>query len=254
MVASLAAQNGQQVLEIGPGRGALTDALLAQQMRRKFSLCAVELDRDLAQYLRQKYAHQPLRIIQADILSLDLTQISPPDRPSESRPWRIIGNLPYNISTPLLFHLLRQLPQIHDMLFMFQRELGLRLAAATGSRHYGRLSVSAGLRLRSEILFDVPPEAFDPPPKVRSAVLRLQPQPPPIPLRCETTFHALVKAAFSQRRKTLRNALRAAPQLGLSDAQFRAAEINPELRAEALSVTQYVALANAVKGVGIPEG
>ena len=238
MLAAFAPLAGQRILEIGPGLGALTDALVAHPARSDFSLSAVEFDRDLVRRLRARYSLEQIQIIHADILNFDLAEIVDDSRTK----LRIIGNLPYNISTPLIFHLLAQVAEIDDMMFMLQREVALRLAAAPASKNYGRLSVMASLHLDCEMLFDVPPQAFSPPPKVMSTVLRLTPKKNPLRVGNRQVFNAVVAAAFSQRRKTLRNAL---SQLAQSE-HFITAGISSNLRAEALSVQDYIALADVL--------
>ncbi len=229
------------ILEIGPGLGALTDALVASAPAGKAArIVAVELDRDLARRLQQRYSPQQVKVIRADILGFDLRDALPADDPAARL--RLIGNLPYNISTPLIFRLLAQTAHIRDMLFMLQREVALRLAAGPGGKNYGRLSVMIALALACEPLFDVPPQAFDPPPKVHSTVLRLTPKSPPLTPRDRRVFNAVVAAAFCQRRKTLRNSLAALAH----GEHFARAAIDPGLRAEALSPEQYIALANTL--------
>ncbi|RMD78965.1 MAG: 16S rRNA (adenine(1518)-N(6)/adenine(1519)-N(6))-dimethyltransferase RsmA, partial [Gammaproteobacteria bacterium] len=226
-------------LEIGPGEGALTRPLLERVGR----LDAVELDRDLAARLEAELGADPrLRVLQGDALRLDLAALAGP-----GGRLRVIGNLPYNVSTPLLFHLLAQREHVADMLFMLQREVVDRLAAAPGSRTYGRLSVMAQLACRVEPLFRVPPGAFRPPPRVASRMVRLVPHPrPPVAVGDEAAFARVVSAAFGQRRKRLGNALR-----GLLDAEaIRAAGVDPGARAEALDLAAFAALARAVAARG----
>ena len=206
------------------------------------AVTVVELDRDLAQRLRRRYSPGRVRVVRADILGFDLGGVVAAEAESCGARLRLIGNLPYNISTPLIFRLLEQVEHIQDMLFMLQREVALRLCAVPGNKNYGRLSVMAGLQLDCEPLFDVPPQAFDPPPKVNSTALRLTPKKRPLMPRDRQLFEALVATAFSQRRKTLRNSLAALAQTD----HFTHANIDPTLRAEALSVAQYVALADVI--------
>jgi 16S rRNA (adenine1518-N6/adenine1519-N6)-dimethyltransferase len=219
------------LLEIGPGLGALTEHLLATMDQ----VTVVELDRDLAARLSQRFCSSRLKVHQMDVLRCDIKTLEWPC-PGESI--RVVGNLPYNISTPLVFHLLSQLPVIESMIFMMQKEVGNRLTAGPGSKSYGRLSIMTSLQLETEILFDVPPESFSPPPKVDSCVLRLSPK-----LGADTGINrelleTLVTAAFSQRRKTLRNNLAHL----VDQTQFDSAGIDPSLRAEALSVEAYLQL------------
>jgi 16S rRNA (adenine1518-N6/adenine1519-N6)-dimethyltransferase len=218
------------VVEIGPGQGAITDALA----RRAGHLHAVELDRDLAARLRARYADSPnVTVHEADALKFDFGALG--------ERIRIVGNLPYNISTPLLFHLLDFREHIVDMHFMLQKEVVDRMAASPGSKAYGRLGIMLGCYLSVEALFDVPPEAFDPPPEVNSAVVRLDPLPPgTFEIDNEAALSALVAKAFMQRRKTLRNALRDA----VTADDFDALGIDPGLRPEQLPIADYVRLGN----------
>jgi len=240
LVSAFAPAPGQRIVEIGPGRGALTDALV----EKAAPITVVELDRDLAQRLQQRYPPHRIRVVQADILGFHLSDATPTDGDDGAPParLRLIGNLPYNISTPLLFRLLEQVEWIQDMLFMLQKEVAQRLCAGPGGRNYGRLSVMAAMQIHCAPLFDVPPQAFEPPPKVDSTVLRLVPRKHPLQARSRRMFNAVVAAAFAQRRKTLRNALAALA----GREHFIRAGVDPSLRAEALSVEQYIALADAV--------
>lgn len=231
IAAAIAPQPGDTLVEIGPGEGALTAALLARLPR----MHAVELDRDLVPRLRARFG-DALDVHQADALRFDFAALAPPEG------LRVAGNLPYNISTPLIFHLLVSAACIRDMTFLLQLEVVERLAAAPGSKRYGRLSVMVQYRCRVDALFRVGPGAFRPPPKVDSAVVRLQPHAElPHPARDEALLARLVAQAFSQRRKTLGRALK-----GLLDAQdIAAAGVDPGRRAETLSVAEFVALADA---------
>ena len=219
------------LLEIGPGLGALTGPL----MERFNRLTVVEIDRDLAKRLRQRFIDQPdFKLIEQDALQLELDQIS-------DRQFTIIGNLPYNISTPLLFHLFSQKQQIESMLFMLQKEVVQRMAAQPGSKRYGRLSVMTQYHCEVEELLIIEPESFDPPPKVDSQMVRLRPKPPtsldPV---IEKRLATVVTAAFAQRRKTLRNTL----SLHCTAEMIEAAGCDPKARAETLSLDQFIALAN----------
>jgi 16S rRNA (adenine1518-N6/adenine1519-N6)-dimethyltransferase len=236
-------QPGETLVEIGPGPGALTRPLL----ERCTTLHVVELDRDLAAHLRADSDHwlparstSPAQLVvhEADALKFDFCSLAP-----AGGTLRIIGNLPYNISTPLLFHLLEQRHCIGDMLFMLQKEVVDRMAAAPGGKDYGRLSVMIQWQLRVEKLFDVRPGAFTPPPKVDSSVVRLVPHAtPPIQVRDADAFAQLVRAAFAQRRKTLRNNLK-----GLMTAEsLEALGIDPQRRAETLTLVEFAAIANAL--------
>jgi len=223
------------VLEIGPGEGALTAPLLARLER----LHVVELDRDLAAALPGRVPHpERLAVHAGDALEVDLARFAP-----APGALRVVGNLPYNISTPLIFHLLDQLRWLRDMHFLLQKEVVERLAAAPGTGDYGRLSVMVQYHCRVEKLFTVGPGAFRPPPRVDSAFVRLVPHRPlPWPAADEAGFAELVRRAFTQRRKTLRRSLR-----GLAGpTHFAAAGIDPERRPETLTVAEFVALADAL--------
>ena len=221
------------IVEIGPGRGAITEPLA----RNAGHLHLVELDRDLVTQLRAKYdARDNVTVHEADALRFDFGV--PGDR------LRIVGNLPYNISTPLLFHLLRYRERIVDMHFMLQKEVVARMAAQPGSKNSGRLGIMLGCHLHVESLFDVPPSAFDPPPDVNSAVVRLDPLPPgTFGVEDEAGLSSLVATAFMQRRKTLRNALRSEADTD----DLEAVGIDPGLRPEQVSIDQYVALSNYLR-------
>jgi len=224
---------GEPLLEIGPGRGALTLPLL----RRCGRLIAVEIDRDLVPLLqRQAAGIGELEIVNADILRFDLASLHPQDG------LRLVGNLPYNISTPLMFHLLEAAHLIRDMHFMVQKEVALRAVAGPGNGNYGRLSVMLQYRCRCDYLFDVPPASFTPPPKVDSAVIRLRPYPQPQhEIGDYTVFSGLVQAAFGQRRKTLSNSLKAI----LDREAISACGIDPGLRAENLEIAEFACLSRA---------
>ncbi|WP_297527726.1 16S rRNA (adenine(1518)-N(6)/adenine(1519)-N(6))-dimethyltransferase RsmA [Thiohalobacter sp.] len=232
IVAAIDPQPGDHLVEIGPGQGALTFPLL----ERAGELDVIELDRDLAAWLRaQDTGGRPLRVHEQDALKTAFCALAEP-------PLRVVGNLPYNISTPLLFHLIGQSHCIRDMHFMLQKEVVTRMAAAPGSGDYGRLSVMVQWHCRVEPLFLVRPGAFNPPPKVDSAVVRLVPHArPPVELADPALFEQVVKAAFAQRRKTLRNSLRGLVETGA----FEEAGIDPGARAETLSLAQFATLANA---------
>ena len=227
--------DGGHILEIGPGRGALTAALLPRADR----LTAVELDRELAARLAKNFTDPKLTIICRDILKFNLRDCN---RAHPTEKLRIVGNLPYQITTPLIFHLLAQLEHIVDMHFMVQREVARRLCAYAGDTNYGRLSAMTALALNIEFLFDVSPAAFNPRPKVHSTVLRLTPKQNPLRVRDSAQLEKIVRAAFQQRRKTLRNAL-----AGLVAAhQFDRAGVDPNLRPQQLTPQHYIALADAV--------
>ncbi len=224
----------EHLVEIGPGRGAITRGLL----QAAGTLDAVELDRDLVQLLEREPAGLgELRIHSADALRFDFCALR-----RDERRLRVVGNLPYNISTPLLFHLLEQADCIQDMHFLLQREVVERMAAAPGSRTYGRLSVMLQARCRVESLFTIGPGAFRPAPKVESAFVRLIPSADAMARIDDAAwFKQLVTHAFSQRRKTLRNSLREL----VTPERLQSAGIDPSLRAERLSVDDFVRLANA---------
>ncbi len=224
-------QPGQTVVEIGPGLGALTAPLLS----RISPLDVVELDRDVIPHLQAACENHPgLRITQGDALNIDYRRFAPPGGKI-----RLIGNLPYNISTPLLFHLLEQAEVITDMHFMLQKEVVERMCAGPGDDAYGRLSVTLAARCAVAHLFNVGPGAFKPAPKVDSAIVRVTPRAPDFEVADWARFDAVVAAAFSQRRKTLSNALKS-----LMDAdRIRAAGIDPGLRAERLHARDYARLA-----------
>jgi 16S rRNA (adenine1518-N6/adenine1519-N6)-dimethyltransferase len=227
-------QPGETLVEIGPGPGALTRPLL----ERCTTLHVVELDRDLAAHLRTGFPPAQLAVHEADALKFDFCSLVP-----EGGRLRIIGNLPYNISTPLLFHLLEQRHCIGDMLFMLQKEVVDRMAAAPGGKDYGRLSVMLQWQLRVEKLFDVPPGAFTPPPKVDSSVVRLVPHAlAPVQVRDAAAFAQVVRAAFAQRRKTLRNNLKGL----MPAATLESLGIDPQRRAETLTLVEFAAVANAL--------
>jgi 16S rRNA (adenine1518-N6/adenine1519-N6)-dimethyltransferase len=236
IVESIAPRPGQRIVEIGPGQGAITKELL----RITGELDAVELDRDLLEPLAQNCgALGKLRIHSADALKFDFCQLAAPDKPL-----RVVGNLPYNISTPLLFHLLEQSSCIQDMHFMLQKEVVERMAAQPGSKVYGRLSVMLQLACEVTPLFDIGPGAFKPAPKVDSAFVRLTPyKQPPIQINDPELFARLVTQAFSQRRKTLRNNLR---ELVSAEA-MQSIGIDPGLRAERLELADFAALTNLAR-------
>ena len=231
IVAAIRPVPGDHLVEIGPGLGALTRPLLAAVGE----LDAVELDRDLLEPLRAHCADiGRLRLHHADALKFDFAAL----RGTGPR-LRVVGNLPYNISTPLLFHLLDQASHLRDLHFMLQQDVVERMAAGPGEEAYGRLSVMLQSRCQVEPLFTVGPEAFRPPPKVRSAVVRLVPcETSPVAVRDERLFAEVVRRAFAQRRKTLRNALRG----WLDIAQIEAAGVNPGARPETLDLAAFAAL------------
>jgi len=224
-----------RVVEIGPGRGALTRHLLPRCRR----LDVVEIDRDLVALLRETFAgEQRLHIHQADALEFDFRALA-----AAGEKLRVVGNLPYNISTPLLFHLFAQRDAVAEMVFMLQKEVVDRLAARPGGRQYGRLSVMAQYHCRIERLFTVHPGSFHPRPRVLSALVRLLPHPqPPVVIGTYRDFETVVARAFGQRRKTLRNALRDL----LPEEAIRACGIDPGSRAETLSLADFASLSRSL--------
>ncbi|MDD2722976.1 MAG: 16S rRNA (adenine(1518)-N(6)/adenine(1519)-N(6))-dimethyltransferase RsmA [Methylovulum sp.] len=233
IISSIAAYPGEHWVEIGPGMGALTEPLL----KTGISLDVVELDRDLVALLQNKFSQAThLAIHSADALNFDFSQLV-----KDNEKLRVIGNLPYNISTPLMFHLLESTSCIEDMHFMLQKEVVDRICAAPGNKQYGRLSVMMQYYCEPELLFDVPPESFDPAPKVMSAVVKLTPhQQPPVPVRDPAQLGRLVTEAFSQRRKTLRNSL----SKTLTAEQIQSVGIDPTLRAETLALADFARLSD----------
>ncbi len=234
IVSAIAPHADQTIIEIGPGRGAITRKLLQTAGR----LQVVELDRDLIPILAESCSGLgELQIHSADALKFDFCRLAPP-----GGRLRVVGNLPYNISTPLLFHLLQQSHCIEDMHFMLQKEVVERMAAAPGSKAYGRLSVMLQVFCQVEPLFDIGPGAFRPPPKVDSSFVRLTPhQDPPFTIQDIAWFREIVTRAFSHRRKTLRNGLREV----MNAEQITAAGIDPGIRAERLAIEDFVQLANS---------
>ena len=236
IVASIAPKPEQHLVEIGPGRGALTEPLLAAT---EGELDIIELDRDLIPILRaQFFDAKNLRIHEADALRYDYSQLV-----TDERKLRLVGNLPYNISTPLMFHLLNWAEQIHDMHFMLQKEVVERLCAAPGDNAYGRLGIMMQYHCEARYLFTVPPGAFQPAPKVESAIVRLTPRAEPKVAADDVDLLAtVVRTAFNQRRKTLRNNLKPL----LSGDALEALGINPGERAENLAIADFVHIANAI--------
>jgi 16S rRNA (adenine1518-N6/adenine1519-N6)-dimethyltransferase len=229
IVREIAPRPGEPLVEIGPGLGALTQPLL----ERCGALTVIELDRDLAARWRQR---QGVTVVESDVLKVDIGALAD----AAAQPLRLVGNLPYNISTPILFHLLPVAGRVRDQHFMLQKEVVDRMAAGPGGKEYGRLSVMLQWRYRIESVLDVPPEAFDPPPRVDSAVVRMLPlaQPPAVD---EELLSALVTVAFSQRRKLLRHSLgRWLEQRGFGGV------FDLQRRAEEVPVAEYVGLAQTL--------
>ena len=270
IVDAIAPRADDNLVEIGPGLGALTDALLARCSR----LRAIEIDRDLLDRLRRRWPAERLSLYAGDALNFDFATLA------DAGPLRIVGNLPYNISTPLLFHLFDYAPLVKDMHFMLQKEVVERMTAAPGGRDYGRLSVMLQYRYHLENLFEVPPTAFRPAPKVDSAVVRMMPRALrkvgadetaeniaeravsaaannaandvagrlDTAARDEALFARLVAAAFSQRRKMLRNTL----QDFFAEDELAAQGVAPTARAEELDVATYLRLANGLAATRSP--
>jgi 16S rRNA (adenine1518-N6/adenine1519-N6)-dimethyltransferase len=236
IVRAIAPQPKDLMIEIGPGLSALTAPLLDHLEK----LTAIEIDRDLAARLRQRFSADRLAVIEADALQVDFTQFG--------RGLRIVGNLPYNISSPLLFTLIEYADQIIDQHFMLQREVVDRMVAAPGSGDYSRLSVMLQYRYAIEKVFDVAPEAFDPAPRVTSSIVRMVPLPHTRARAVdEPLFAAVVLRAFSQRRKMLRGVLGAWTAL----IPWEALQIEPTWRAEQVSVPKFIALADVLFAAGV---
>ena len=229
-------QAEQHLVEIGPGQGALTEALITSGCK----LDVIELDRDLVPGLLATFSLKPgFSLHSADALKFDFRSL--PEHSEQQL--RVVGNLPYNISTPLIFKLLENSQIIRDMHFMLQKEVVERLAASPGSKTWGRLGIMSQYLCQVEHLFDVPPEAFRPQPRVQSAIVRLTPwEESPWPACDPAMMRPVVQAAFAQRRKTLRNNLK-----GLIDStQLEALGIDPGARAETLKLIQFIEIANAI--------
>lgn len=233
IVRSIAPRPGERLIEIGPGQGALTEPLI----EAAGALEVIELDRDLIPGLRVQFFNYPnFAIHEGDALKFDFAALK-----GDGPALRVVGNLPYNISTPLIFHLLATRDAVADMHFMLQKEVVERLAASPGGTDWGRLSVMAQYHCRVDSLFIVPPEAFTPRPKVDSAIVRLVPHAElPHPADDEGLFADLVREAFSQRRKTLRNNLKGR----IAGEALQALGIDPARRPQTLSVAELVAIAN----------
>ena len=232
IVSAIAPREGDTIVEIGPGKGAITDPLSVLST----SFHAIEFDRDLVDELRMRYASRPqVTIHEGDALKFDFASLGPS--------LRLAGNLPYNISTPLIFWLLRFRDNIVDAHFMLQKEVVERICAEPGSKVFGRLTIMLGCRMESVSLFDVPPDAFSPPPKVTSSVVRMRPLPAGVfDIADETMLDAIVKLAFSRRRKTLKNALSGLAESGDLDS----AGLDPGIRPEQVAIADWVSLANIV--------
>ncbi len=229
IVRAIAPKRDDTMVEIGPGPGALTAPLLEELDH----LHAVEIDRDLAAALRARFPAERFSLHEGDVLEFDFSPLGPG--------FRAVGNLPYNISTPFLFHLAGHAGQLKDAVFMLQKEVVDRMVAEPDTEAYGRLSVMLQVRFEMRRLFDVPPGAFTPPPKVDSAIVRMTPLPDSrLRAKDEALFARIVTAGFGQRRKTLGNTLKPF----LSAAQISDAGVDPKRRAETLSVAEFIALAD----------
>jgi 16S rRNA (adenine1518-N6/adenine1519-N6)-dimethyltransferase len=234
LVEAISPTTDDLMVEIGPGLGALTQPLL----NRLNHLHVVEIDRDIISWMESFYPKDKITIHNSDALKFNFSELA---KLSPANKIRVTGNLPYNISTPILFHLLSNIDSIIDMHFMLQKEVVERMVASPSSSEYGRLSVMLQYKLKMDYLITVPPEAFDPAPKVESAFVRCTPHAVlPHPAKDEALFAKIVTAAFGQRRKTLRNTLKGY----LDDAGFNQLNIDSQLRAENLSVAQFVSIAN----------
>ena len=233
IVREIAPQPGDAMVEIGPGLAALTQPLVERLGR----LAVIELDRDLARRLR---AHPQLQVIEADVLAVDFAALATQLIAAPALAMRVVGNLPYNISTPILFHLLPFAGVIADQHFMLQKEVVDRMVAAPASAAYGRLSVMLQWRYQMENVLAVPPESFEPPPRVDSAVVRMVPRAAPAALHV-VRLSQLVQVAFSQRRKLLRHTL----GKWLQEKSF-AGHFDVQRRAEEVPVAEYIALTQAV--------
>ena len=235
IIREIAPTSSDHLLEIGPGQGALTEQLAESGAR----VDCVELDRDLAEHLRHQYRdYDNVHIHQHDILKFDLNDLGLSDKRV-----RIIGNLPYNISTAVLFHLVKYHEKIEDMSFMLQLEVVERMSASVGDKDYGRLSLMLQYFCQAEKLFDVSPQAFTPQPKVNSAIVRLTPHKAlPITVKDTDCLKVVVRTAFNQRRKTLKNSLKTL----ISDSELSDLEIDMTLRPENLTLTDYVKISDAI--------
>ncbi len=238
LIQSISPRPQQHIVEIGPGQGALTEHLY----NRCQQLTAIEIDRDLIDQLQSKYGadSSKFQLVNCDVLNYDFTELKNSNDDSDSK-IRIVGNLPYNISTPLLLKLALYSHFIEDMHFMLQKEVVERICAVPGNRSWGRLSVMLQYHFDVENLFEVPPEAFNPRPKVQSAILRMIPKTPELQVDNHRQFETIVAQAFNQKRKTIRNNLKSK----FTDEQLLALDVDPNLRPEHLNVLQLVKIANA---------
>ncbi len=239
IIRSIHPREGQSLVEIGPGQGAITEYLL----ENAGELDVVELDKDLIPILNLRFGMNPgFRIHQGDALKFDFKTLQ-----KDNQPLRLVGNLPYNISTPLIFHLLDFQGLIHDMHFMLQKEVVERLAAQSGDKHYGRLGIMTQYYCRVDYLFIVNPECFSPVPKVDSAIVRLTPHKElPYPCKNVKMLERVVREAFQQRRKTMRNTLKSL----ISSEEMEELGIEPTLRPERVTLEQFVSIADYLNDKG----
>ncbi len=235
IMANIQLQSDEHAVEIGPGMGALTRWILETGCQ----LDVIELDRDLVNLLKDRFR----RFLQLNIHSADALQFDFSALKQSERKLRLIGNLPYNISSPLLFHLMSQIESVEDMHFMLQKEVVDRMCASPGCKQYGRLSIMIQYYCQAERVCVVPPESFDPAPKVMSAVIKLTPH-PVTPVEVDNISHLnyVVTTAFSQRRKTIRNSLKKI----ISEEQIISLDIDPGLRAESLSLSDFARLSQFI--------
>ena len=236
MIANIHPRKTDIIVEIGPGQGALTDFLINECSQ----LILVEIDRDLVTFLRKKYVHSKnLTVHQSDVLQFDLSTLE-----IGNKPLRILGNLPYNISTPLLFHLFAQIALVEDMHFMLQKEVVLRLTAPVNDANYGRLSIMSQFFCDNTLLFNVPTNAFSPTPRVESAFVRLIPEKTASnTVKDLNQFSALVKEAFTYRRKTITNALRKL----IPREKWDMMGINPQARPQELTIEDFLKISNLLR-------
>ena len=241
IIQSIRPQAGDHLLEIGPGQGALTEYLITANAK----LDCVELDRDLAKFLDKLYGSKPgFTLYQEDILKFDLAKLE-----ADEHSLRVIGNLPYNISTPVLFYLLKNCALIRDMTFMLQLEVVQRIAAQVGEKNYGRLGLMLQYFCTVEHLFNVPASAFSPQPKVSSAVVRLTPHVKlPLQARSLENLQIVIRTAFSARRKTLKNSLKSI----ISEQALKALPLDISLRPENLSLADYILISDVLIGDTLP--
>jgi 16S rRNA (adenine1518-N6/adenine1519-N6)-dimethyltransferase len=235
IVKAVALQSDDVVIEVGPGKGAITALMLDSDAQ----LHALEIDRDLVALLTERFADRSnFNLHEGDALQFDLGSLDAPDSG-----FRVVGNLPYNISTPLLFHFLEHRARIRDMYFMLQSEVVDRMEAGPGSKTYGRLSVMLQVYCDVERIIDVPPHAFSPQPKVQSAVACLRPREPQFGEFEHAALDLVVRNAFNQRRKTLRNTLKSVASV----EQIEAAGVDPATRAEQVAIAEFVRIAQTIR-------